>query len=874
MSTAGGIPTGGNLPGQDEITYRAGTYASFRADMVHALSGRQELSGITTRDSDDPVMAVVEAWSVVLDVLTFYQERVANEGFIRTATERRSVLELARAIGYELGPGVAATTWLSFEVVAAPGGIDTFVMPTGTSAQSVPGPGELPQVFETVTEVRARPEWNSVPVLCEEPARPEPGDPVVRLKGTDLGLRIGDPLLVLQPAIPGAQGTSAWFDVRRVRDTEVVQAVSASPTDPEPLIGAHTQVTLDSALVANTATPDPTSGLASTTILVLRQRAALFGFNAQPWEALPVALRVGEIDPGSLTLPGAAVEMLQAEERDRAPIGKGKARKAASSGSSGVLTGAYKNRRDSWADAVLGTAATSVDLDQVYPGVVAGSWAVFERSGAMAVRALAKVTEHPRSDFGLAGRVSRLTFGFGDLAGFSPRTTNVLAQSEGLDLAGTPLPASLGGVDWLDLARVIPALDVGRTVVITGADDKGDAVSETATVKSVTMSAAGKPRVTFEGNLTNTYLRSSVRLLGNVAMATHGESRAEVLGSGDQRVPFQSFTLMQKPLTHVTASTSTGTRTTLAVWVGGVRWTEVRSLYGQSADARVYVTRRADDGTVTIQFGDGVHGARLPSGQDQVVATYRVGLGRAALVGTGRVSIPLARPLGLVNVENPVPATGADDPEKLGAARDNAPITVRTLGRVVSVLDYEDLAAAFAGIGKARADVLWDGERAAIHVTVTGPVGEAVAATSAVYADLLAAIDDVRHATIPVVVNSYQDKRFAVDARLVIASERRPADVIARAISALTSNYGFARRGLAVPVTASELLTTLQEVPGVVAVLLTAFHEVGAEATREDVISAFPARRIQGQTLAADLVTIDSAAIHLIEADSDQGVGA
>ena len=41
----------------------------------------------------------------VADVLTFYQERIANEGFLRTATERRSVLELARAIGYELKPG-------------------------------------------------------------------------------------------------------------------------------------------------------------------------------------------------------------------------------------------------------------------------------------------------------------------------------------------------------------------------------------------------------------------------------------------------------------------------------------------------------------------------------------------------------------------------------------------------------------------------------------------------------------------------------------------------------------------------------------------------------------------------------------------------
>ena len=53
-------------------------------------------------------MGVLDAWAVVGDVLTFYQERIANEGFLRTATERLSVLTLARAIGYELKPGVSA----------------------------------------------------------------------------------------------------------------------------------------------------------------------------------------------------------------------------------------------------------------------------------------------------------------------------------------------------------------------------------------------------------------------------------------------------------------------------------------------------------------------------------------------------------------------------------------------------------------------------------------------------------------------------------------------------------------------------------------------------------------------------------------------
>ena len=196
-----------------------------------------------------------------------------------------------RAIGYELSPGVAATTWLSVEVVPAPGGIDTFTIKAGTSAQSIPGPGELPQVFETVEEIVARPGWNSIPVVCEQPMAPAPGDALVRLAGTDLVLQPGDPILVL------VGGSAPWFDLRRVAAASVVQAVLAAPTDLVALVPAHTEVVLDAPLVQNTATPNPASGVTGATVHVLRQRTALFGFNAPPWEALPVSLRVGDLDP-------------------------------------------------------------------------------------------------------------------------------------------------------------------------------------------------------------------------------------------------------------------------------------------------------------------------------------------------------------------------------------------------------------------------------------------------------------------------------------------------------------------------------------------------------------------------------------------------
>ena len=83
-----------NRPGLDALAYRIGTQSAFLETMKAELSSAA-LAGLTTREGSDPSIALLDAWAVVADVLTFYQERIANEGYLRTATERRSVLELA-----------------------------------------------------------------------------------------------------------------------------------------------------------------------------------------------------------------------------------------------------------------------------------------------------------------------------------------------------------------------------------------------------------------------------------------------------------------------------------------------------------------------------------------------------------------------------------------------------------------------------------------------------------------------------------------------------------------------------------------------------------------------------------------------------------
>ena len=125
---------------------------------------------LQTREGSDPSIAMLDAWAAVADVLTFYQERIANEGYLRTATERRSVLELARAIGYELKPGVAASMYLTFTIESAIGAPGVATIPLGTQVQSVPPQGQLPQVFETSADFVAYAEWNELRPRLTRPA--------------------------------------------------------------------------------------------------------------------------------------------------------------------------------------------------------------------------------------------------------------------------------------------------------------------------------------------------------------------------------------------------------------------------------------------------------------------------------------------------------------------------------------------------------------------------------------------------------------------------------------------------------------------------------------------------------------------------------
>lgn len=119
--------------------------------------------------------------------------------------------------------------------------------------------------------------------------------------------------------------------------------------------------------------------------------------------------------------------------------------------------------------------------------------------------------------------------------------------------------------------------------------------------------------------LRHRFRRNTVTVYGNVAHASHGESRAEVLGSGNAALPAQVFPLKQTPVTCCPATTPTGVRSTLAVRVNDLQWRQAPNA-AQIAPTDRSCSLRVDDGGARAQVITGL-GARVPSGRDNVRAT-------------------------------------------------------------------------------------------------------------------------------------------------------------------------------------------------------------------------------------------------------------
>jgi predicted phage baseplate assembly protein len=294
-------------------------------------------------------------------------------------------------------------------------------------------------------------------------------------------------------------------------------------------------------------------------------------------------------------------------------------------------------------------------------------------------------------------------------------------------------------------------------------------------------------------------------------------------------------------------------------------------MYGAAATERAYELTVDEQGREFIVFGDGVRGARLPSGVNNVRAAYRKGLGVAGNVASGALTQLMTRPLGLKSVSNPLTAEGGTDPEGADTARGSIPLTTRTLGRAVSLLDYEDFARAFSGIAKAQAEVLHLPAGLTIAITIASPAGTPpLTIASPAWANLLGALKSSGDPHVSVALLALQASTFRIGLKVKCDPDYDPKLVLAGVEAALRYHYAFDQRALGQPVQQSDVIAVAQNVPGVIAIDITRLYggtQPIAQSQPSKQVRLLASRmRVQGGiALASEILTLDPGSLDQLE---------
>ena len=902
------------------ISYRVGTWSSFMETMLAALSSSSvpALAGLRTRDESDFSIALVDAWSEVLDILTFYTERLANEAYLGTAVEARSVFELVKLIGYTPSPGVSAFTVLAFTLATSAGSPATVPIPAGTRVQSVPGPGQKPQVFETSSDLTATIANNAIPAATTSPWQLAGKDVYTWITGTANNIQPGNLLLFISTSsgIPSTTGPAA------------VAYVTAVQTDP---VSGNTKIIWDQPLSS-----DFPAGDSAVCLYVFRAKAALFGVNA-PWPGLFAYVPNPGTPPPALVPPN--------------------------------IPGFVSSSSD-WNFTPTGIAA--INLDNSYPGLnpaasgpttpaAQAQWAVLTSPGSTAFFQIQSAADSNPAMYSVSAKTTQLTMASAaailpaspantDITGLlvafaqATRQTTAYVGSQLLTLASLPItawsqnatypltagalaPIAGGSFSLVGLQPLPPNSYVGISgkrmriapntanatftpagaagglavslnqpflidkfpptpdptstnilwSVITVSGQPGtlsvaplafwllpSVTADPLTGEAATVSIADVQGITtlltLGANLAGIYDASTVTVNANAVGSTHGETTQEILGSGDATNPALEFQLKQSPLTYTSASNPDGVQSTLQVRVNNLLWTEVPNFLESAPADRAYVTEPNSTGGPTVQFGNGKQGSRTPTGTQNIQALYRVGIGVAGMVAANQLTQALDRPQGLQSVTNPAAANGGADPATPAQARGSAPLPTLTLGRVVSLEDYQNFALNTPGIALALATWTWFGTTRGIFLTVAGAGGTTLDSSDQLVQNLLLSFPTYGLPYVPVQIVSYKPVLFEIALQVLVNSPLYEASIVVPQVwQSLAAAFAFGQLAPGQGVAASQIIAVAQQVPGVIAVNLTALNRSGDAATITNLLGASGPQPTATPPAGAEVLSLDPA---------------
>jgi hypothetical protein len=678
----------------------------YRLAMLRDIPLFLPLAGWRAREGDDLGVMLLEMWAYVLDILGFYDERIANETYLRTAVLRPSLRKLVELIGYQPRPALGASVVLA----AIADSKKVVKLPARTAFRSGAFDGQPPQVFETEIEHEIhflKNLWKTGPLrertvgdrlLFEADTARLARDQIVAFVWTSRRRTVA------------SSPVSAFSTVER----RSIQTAAGKITSAKAVEATDGQIYVEVA-VEPPIQIDPDVRLADVQVFSASQTAPVI---ALPGDGLATSVTASQFTQlavpalvGQSSIPAQLVTAI----------------------TSGTQIGSFEAKQSA-----IGLSGSVVRLDAVYRTIQQNDLIVISRGSEFRAFTVAAARENeldvsqqpevkvriPFTELELSPslpqswRTARsLTVHFNMLdAGKLTRSAKTLLYT------GDFAPP---GVSIANVVEPIPeSVATPGKLLLLDANDNGALVDGTVQIdangEGSVQVGAGTPPFT-------PALRAPVTVFGNLVAATRGESvLSEVIGSGDASLGFQSFTLGKKPLTYFNDPAAPGgRRSTLEVRVNAIKWKEVPSFFGTGPQDEVYIVRQNDDGESEITFGDGVNGVRLPTGVDNVTASYRFGAG-AAKPPAGLIN-QLAKPVeGLRRIVNPVAAGGGADADQPKDIRKNAPNSALILGRAVSVPDFQALAGEFGGVVNAHVEWAWDEscQRAVVMISFISDGGD------------------------------------------------------------------------------------------------------------------------------------------------------
>jgi predicted phage baseplate assembly protein len=139
----------------------------------------------------------------------------------------------------------------------------------------------------------------------------------------------------------------------------------------------------------------------------------------------------------------------------------------------------------------------------------------------------------------------------------------------------------------------------------------------------------------------------------------------------------------------------------LELMVDNEKWRRVDDLFRYGGDEKIY---QLDPDTGVITFGDGINGARPPTGfRNMVAQRYQVGGGEAGRVEADEITTLLMSIPFISEATNPLPATGGQNTESYAEIIERGPSVLRARDRAVTSSDYALMALQADGAEVARA---------------------------------------------------------------------------------------------------------------------------------------------------------------------------